>query len=85
MKKPPILLALTGGTALAVALLFPQPSSGQATASGDAALTQLLTEVAAQQTTIIENHTKIDEKVAAIAEDVRVARIFVGRGGGKSK
>ena len=28
---------------------------------------------------------EIDEKIAAIGEDVRVARIFVSRGGGKAK
>ena len=85
MKKPPIYLALTGAAALAGALLLPQPSSGQAPATGDAALAQLLTEVAAQQTAILENHAKLDEKIAAIGEDVRIARIFVGRGGGKTK
>ena len=85
MKRPPMLLALTGAAALAGALLLPQPSSGQAPATGDAALTQLLTELTTQQATIADNHTKIDEKLAAIAEDVRVARIFVGRGGGKTK
>ena len=85
MKKPPILLALTGAVALAGALLLPHPSSGQSPVAGDAALAQLLTEVAAQQTVILENHAKIDEKIAAIGEDVRVARIFVGRGGGKAK
>ena len=85
MKKPPILLALTGAVALGGALLLPQPSSGQSPAVGDAALTQLLTELTAQQSAILENHAKIDEKIAAIAEDVRVARIFVSRGGGKTK
>ncbi len=85
MKKPSILLALTGAVALCGALLLPQPSSGQSPAAGDAALTQLLTEITAQQATILDNHAKIDEKIAAIAEDVRVARIFVGRGGGKTK
>ena len=85
MKRPPMLLALTGAAALAGALLLPQPSSGQSPPNGDAALTQLLTEFATQQATIADNHTKIDEKLAAIAEDVRLARIFVGRGGGKTK
>ena len=85
MKRPPILLALTGAAALAGALLLPQPSSGQSPAIGDAALTQLLTELAAQQASLADNHAKIDEKLAVIAEDVRVARIFVGRGGGKAK
>lgn len=83
MKRSPMLLALTGASALLAALLLPQPSSGQAPAAGDGAVTQLLTEVATQQTAILENHAKIDEKIAAIAEDVRIARIFVSRGGGK--
>ena len=85
MKRSPMLLALTGAAALIGALLLPQPSSGQAPASADAAVTQLLTEVTAQQSAILENHAKIDEKLAAIGEDVRVARIFVSRGGGKAK
>lgn len=85
MKRPPMFLALTGGAALIGALLLPQPSSGQAPAAPDAAIAQLITEVAAQQTTILENQNQIDEKLAAIGEDVRVARIFVGRGGGKAK
>ena len=84
MKRSPMFLALTGGAALLGALLVPQPSSGQAPAP-DAAITQLITEVVAQQATILENHQLIDEKLAAISEDVRVARIFVGRGGGKAK
>jgi len=86
MKRSPTLFAVTGAFALIGALLLPQPSIGQApAAAADAGIAQLLTEVAAQQATILENHGKIDEKIAAIGEDVRVARIFVGRGGGKAK
>jgi hypothetical protein len=85
MKRSPMLLALTGAAALFGALLLPQPSSGQAPAAGDDAITKMITEVAAQQIAILENHAKIDEKVAAIAEEIRVARIFVGRGGGKAQ
>lgn len=85
MKRSPIFLALIGGAALLGALLLPHPSSGQAPATNDAAITQLIAEVTAQQATILDNHKLIDEKLAAISEDVRVARIFVGRGGGKVK
>ena len=85
MKRSPILLALAGAGALIGALLLPQPSSGQSPATGDPALTQLLTEVATQQAAISGNQTKIDEKIAAIGESVRLARIFVSRGGGKTK
>ena len=85
MKRSPMLLALTGAGALLGALLLPQPSSGQAPAASEAAVVQLITEVVAQQAAISENHAKLDEKIAAIAEDIRIARIFVGRGGGKAK
>ncbi len=85
MKKPPIFLAITGVLALGGAMLLPQRSSGQAAAEGDPALTNMLAEVTAQQIVIAENQAKIDEKLAGLSEDVRVARIFVGRGGGKTK
>ena len=85
MKRSPLLLALTGAGALLGALLLPLPSSGQAPAADDGAVPQLIADVAAQQAAILENHAKIDEKLAGIAEDIRVARIFVGRGGGKAK
>ncbi len=71
-------------SALAAVLLTPLPSKGES-ATDDAALTVVLTEVAAQQTAIIDNQTKIDAKLATIGETVRVARIFVSRGGGKTK
>jgi hypothetical protein len=85
MNKPPVFLATSGALALAGVLLLAPHSSGQAVAGGDAALAQLLIDVTAQQIVLAENHTKIDEKLAGISEDVRVARIFVGRGGGKTK
>ncbi len=80
MKTKPI-LSLLGAAALAVGLAAPNRSSGQA-GRDDAALSALLTEISAQQNAIAENQIKIDEKFASIAENVRVARIFVSRGGG---
>ena len=85
MKRSPMLLALCGAVALVSALLIPHHSSGQAPATGEDAVAQLVAEVAKQQAAVLENHAKIDEKIAAIGEDVRVARIFVSRGGGKAK
>jgi hypothetical protein len=41
----------------------------------------LAKEVQAQQIAIAENQKKIDEKMAAIAEALRLARIYAGRGG----
>jgi hypothetical protein len=40
-------------------------------------------EVRNQQIAIAENQTKIEAKVATIAESLRVARIYSSRGGGK--
>jgi hypothetical protein len=41
--------------------------------------------VTKQQALLVENQNKIDEMLASIAEDMRVARIYAGRGGGKAK
>lgn len=70
--------------ALVLGLTLPERSSGQA-ANESAAIAALITEIAAQQALITENQAKMDERIAVIAEDVRVARIFVARGGGKAR
>lgn len=70
--------------ALVLGLTLPERSSGQA-ANESAAIASLITEIAAQQALITENQAKMDERIAVIAEDVRVARIFVARGGGKAR
>ena len=85
MKPPPLFLAFTGAVFLVGALLLPQHSHGDGIPGVEPALAQLFTEVAAQQAAITANQAKIDEQLGAIAEDVRVARIFVSRGGGKVK
>ena len=58
-------------------------SSGQAGAD-DPLLKPMIDELARQQASIVENQTAIETKLAVIAEDLRIARIFVGRGGGKT-
>lgn len=63
--------------------LAPRPSLGQA-GGDDPLLTAVIEEITKQQAAITENQTQIDAKLAVIAEDVRVARIFVGRSGGKA-
>ena len=68
-----------GVSALLSVLLAPLPSKGEAAAE-DPVLTALLGEVAVQQAAIVENQAKIDAKLATVAENVRVARIFVSRG-----
>ncbi len=68
-----------GLSALLAVLLAPAPSKGEAAAE-DPVVTALLGEVATQQAAIIDNQAKIDAKLATVAENVRVARIFVSRG-----
>lgn len=41
----------------------------------------MLKEVQAQQLQIADNQAKIDEKLATLAEAIRVARIYGSRGG----
>ena len=74
-----------GGVAFALATAMPTSSNGQAAVVETAIPAALLTELAAQQVVIDENQTKIEEKIAKIAEDIRQARIFVSRGGGTKK
>ena len=84
MRKSSYLLAF-GALALGGIFLVPRPMHGQAGADVDPALGQLLVDVAVQQKIIADNHTAIDAKIAVIAEDIRIARIFVSRGGGNPK
>lgn len=64
--------------AITAAILVPTSSVGQA-GGDDPALTSVVAEVAIQQTTMAENQTKIDTKIAAIGENIRLARIYAGR------
>lgn len=83
MNPKPYLLHALLAVAAGAWLLLPRQSVGQGDADATA-ITALVNEVAAQQATIVENHGKIDEKLAAVAEELRIARIFSGRGGGKA-
>ena len=83
MNKPKTIM-LWGAAAVAVvgALSFPSASSGQA-AGDEPAIAQLVNEIAEQHNKIVANQQAIDVKVSAVAETLRIARIFVSRGGGK--
>ena len=86
MNKPKKTIMLWGAAAVAVAgaLCFPSPSSGQAAAAGDdPAIAQLVAEVAEQHNKIVANQQAIEVKVNGVTETLRLARIFVSRGGGK--
>lgn len=84
MKPKPLAVTLFGCALLAAGMLLPRESAGQA-GTEEALMQQLLVDVIAQQSIIAENQSRVDEKVAAIAEEIRVARIFAGRAGGKAK
>jgi hypothetical protein len=84
MNSKPLLATLGVASALVLTFALPDRSNGQA-AAGDASLAALVTEITAQQAAIAENQTKMEGKIATIAEDIRIARIFVARGGGKTK
>ncbi|MGB8168041.1 MAG: hypothetical protein WCF18_11155 [Chthoniobacteraceae bacterium] len=83
MKSKTILGFAFVAIAFAVELV-PRSSLGEA-GGDDPLLAPLIEEITKEQATIVENQTQIDAKLAVIAEDLRVARIFVGRGGGKVK
>lgn len=88
MKFKPLSLYVLGAALCGLWLALPVQTQAQTQAQADAdspALTALVGEVAAQQVTLIENQAKIDEQLALIAEDVRVARLFAARSGGKTK
>ena len=78
-KSFPVVLA--AAVVFAGTLFVPTHSGGQT--GDDFAMTQLLTDISTQQATIADNHAKIDAKLGKIAENVRLARIYAGRAGGK--
>lgn len=85
MNKPnKLLLAGLGAIAFAGVALNPQTSRAQ-DANEQQQIAQLVVEIAKQQTQIVANQKLIDEKVAVIAENLRIAKIFVSRGGGAQK
>ena len=83
MKKPTACLLALSAAGLLFTVALPATSHGQD--GGADPVNKLVEEVVAQQTQIVANQTAMDEKIAAIAEAVRQARIFAGRGGGVHK
>lgn len=79
MNFKPLLVPALGAVGLAAAIFMPIHSQGEV-GPDDPAFANLLKDVATQQTTISDNQKKIDEKLAAIAEEVRLARSFAARG-----
>ena len=75
-----LLLALTAAGGFWLAVPASAPAQG---ADEDAGLVALVAEITKQQATLQENQAKIDEQIAAVAEDVRQSRLFAARGGNK--
>jgi len=57
----------------------PAQAPQQTSAQGE--LAALIKQVRAQQAAMAANQVKIDEKLATLAESIRVARIYSSRGG----
>lgn len=57
-------------------------SQAQANSSPDPKVTPLLAGLQAQQKLMDEQQSQIETKLAAVKEDIRLAKIFVARGGG---
>ena len=81
MKSKPCftLLALCS---LAAVLLAPGGTRAEADSAEVGATAALVQDVIAQQKTIADNQMKINEKLAVISEQLRIARIFESRAGG---
>jgi len=77
--KPCFSLLAIGSIAIAVF------APGGTHAESDSATATLVQDIVTQQKTIADNQAKIDEKLAAIGEQLRVARIFESRSGGGHK
>jgi hypothetical protein len=97
MKQPrKYLIAGLGAAIFAAVVALPQNLNGQAAApvppvapaaaaaaAADAeAVAAIITEITDQQTKLAANQKLIDEKLAAIAENLRLAKLFVSRAGG---
>jgi len=88
------LLAVAGGAVL-FALAAPQPISGQ-NASTPAVTLEVTSEMPPQAVALVDaltaqnkqltaNQAAMDEKIDALAETIRQARLFSKRGGGTAK
>jgi hypothetical protein len=77
LLPPPNVLA--PATVPAVRPAAPAAPLGADRASDDAAMATVLAEVIQQQAKLAENQKQIDEKLAIVAENLRIARIYVSR------
>jgi hypothetical protein len=64
-----------------ITLVFSAPAQAPKHNPAQEELAALIKEVRAQQGAIAANQAKISEKLATLAESIRVARIYSSRGG----
>jgi predicted Mrr-cat superfamily restriction endonuclease len=76
MKRLPVLTALCSLSFLVAASAAEAPTAIQEQVEQVLAVAKA---VQAQQTAMAENQTKIDEKLAVVAENIRVARLYATR------
>jgi hypothetical protein len=72
---------ISSGIIALLALLVTSGSAQNPATENEQRLLTLVQQVQSQQAQISANQDKIDSKLAEVAEAVRVARIFAGRGG----
>ena len=75
--KPTLLFALCA----IITLASSAPAQAPQQSPGQAELAPLIKEIRAQQAAMAANQAKINEKLATLAESIRVARIYSSRGG----
>jgi hypothetical protein len=75
--KPTLLFAFCA----IITLVSSAPAQAPQQAPAHLELAALIKEVRAQQAAMAANQVKIDEKLATLAESIRVARIYSSRGG----
>jgi hypothetical protein len=68
-------------TLISAGFLAIMPSARPQEHGNEEKLLALIKEVQAQQAQIADNQGKIDQKLAEVADSLREARIFAGRGG----
>jgi hypothetical protein len=81
---PPAPAALPSGPS-AAPQRFTSQVAAVATAQEMAQIAALVAEIEQQQATIQSQQSQIEQRLAAVAEELRTARIYIGRGGGKAR
>jgi len=80
--KPKTILYSIVAMGMAAVAFSPHPATAQIALDSPAG-TEMFQDLKTQQATIADNQKQIDDKLAGIGEALRIARIYVSRGGGK--